>query len=218
LSTQISSLWSDTSDKDTFAHEKSLIKQGYEVVAGTDEAGRGPLAGPVVAACVVLPVGCNYARFKDSKTLSASARSALVVELSEIGALIGIGEVSAAEIDQYNIHQASLLAMKRSVGQMPCMPDALLVDGKFTIPLPLFQQTLIKGDSRSASISAASIVAKVTRDAIMDEYHMRFPHYNFKKNKGYPTAEHLQLIAEHGVCEIHRRSFRPVRQVIELSS
>lgn len=210
--------WPDAGDEDTFTHERSLIKLGYKVVAGTDEAGRGPLAGPVVAACVVLSPDCDYSRFRDSKTLTALARKNLAAELFDSEALIGVAEVSAAEIDQYNIHQASLLAMRRSVARLPGMPDALLVDGKFTIPLPIFQMSLIKGDSRSASIAAASIIAKVRRDTIMDEYHARFPQYNFIKNKGYPTAEHLRLIAEHGVCEIHRRSYKPVRQVIENAS
>lgn len=182
------------------------------MVAGTDEAGRGPLAGPVVAASVILPRDCNYRRFRDSKKLSAQARTELLSELKEIGALLGIGIVSASDIDRLNILRASLQAMKIAVEKLSVPPDFLLVDGKFPVPLSLHQQPLVKGDSRSASVAAASIVAKVTRDAIMDELHVRFPIYNFKKNKGYPTAEHRRIINEYGPCEMHRQSYKPVKE------
>jgi ribonuclease HII len=196
---------------DTFAIERSLLSQGYASVAGTDEAGRGPLAGPVVAACVILPPHCEYQQFQDSKKLSAKVRGDLADRLVALGAAIGVGIVSAAEIDRINILQASLLAMKKAVEELPCLPDFLLVDGKFTVPMAVAQQALVKGDSRSASISAASIVAKVTRDAIMEQYHLEYPQYNFAKHKGYPTAEHRRIIREIGPCPIHRQSFKPVR-------
>ena len=204
-------LWSASSSEDTFAIERSLLSQGYATVAGTDEAGRGPLAGPVVAACVILPPCCEYQQFQDSKKLSAKSRQELADRLVVIGAAIGVGIVSAAEIDRLNILQASLLAMKKAVENLPRLPDFLLVDGKFTVPMAVPQKAYVKGDSRSASISAASIVAKVTRDAIMEEYHSEYPQYNFAKHKGYPTAEHRRVIREIGPCPIHRQSFGPVR-------
>ncbi|MFH1020627.1 MAG: ribonuclease HII [Pseudomonadota bacterium] len=204
-------LWPASAAGDTFAIERSLINQGYANVAGTDEAGRGPLAGPVVAACVILPLHCEYQQFQDSKKLSAKARAELAHRLVVLEAQIGVGIVSAAEIDQLNILQASLLAMRKAVEKLPGLPDFLLVDGKFTVPMSVPQQALVKGDSRSASISAASIVAKVTRDAIMEQYHLEYPQYNFARHKGYPTAEHRQVIREIGPCPTHRQSFKPVR-------
>jgi len=204
-------LWPTFPVGDTFAIERSLLSQGYATVAGTDEAGRGPLAGPVVAACVILPLHCEYQQFKDSKKLSAKARRELAHHLVLIGAGIGVGIVSSAEIDRLNILQASLLAMRKAVEKLPTLPDFLLVDGKFTVPMAVPQKALVKGDSRSASISAASIVAKVTRDAIMKQYHLEYPQYNFARHKGYPTAEHRRVIREIGPCPIHRQSFKPVR-------
>ena len=197
--------------RDTFAIERSLLSQGYATVAGTDEAGRGPLAGPVVAACVILPPRCEYQQFQDSKTLSAKARRELADRLVAMGAEIGVGIVSAPEIDRLNILHASLLAMKKAVEELPVLPDFLLVDGKFTVPMAVAQKAYVKGDSRSASISAASIVAKVTRDAVMEQYHLEYPQYNFARHKGYPTAEHRRIIREIGPCPIHRQSFKPVR-------
>jgi len=206
------SLGPDFVESDTFAFERRLMAQGRKVVAGVDEAGRGPLAGPVVAACVVLPLACDFAIFRDSKQLSAIARARLRDELLRIGARVGIGIVPAAEIDRLNILQASLFAMKKAMEALPVTPDFLLVDGKFPVPVAVAQQPLVKGDSRSASISAASIVAKVTRDELMEEFHHRFPQYNFRKHKGYPTAEHRQAIRTHGPCPIHRRSFKGVAE------
>ena len=191
-------LWPASPAGDTFAIERSLISQGYATVAGTDEAGRGPLAGPVVAACVILPLHCEYHHFQDSKKLSAKARRELAHRLVVLEAGIGVGIVSAAEIDRLNILQASLLAMRKAVESLPGLPDFLLVDGRFTVPMSVPQKALVKGDSRSASISAASIVAKVTRDAIMEQYHLEYPQYNFARHKGYPTAEHRRVIREIG--------------------
>lgn len=202
----------DIPEADTFSFERELVKQGLKLIAGTDEAGRGPLAGPVVAACVVLPSDCEYHLFKDSKKLSPASRKKLYAELKKIAAHIGIGIISAAEIDKVNILQASLLAMKKALHELSVAPDYLLVDGKFAVPVSTPQKTLIKGESRSASIAAASIVAKVTRDAMMEEYHLKYPMYNFQQHKGYPTAEHRKCIQEHGPCEIHRRSFKGVSE------
>lgn len=203
-------LWPDP-QTDTFAFEKGLQRQGYEVVAGLDEVGRGPLAGPVVAACVVLPATCAYHRYVDSKIITPAARHCLARELQGIGAMIGIGVVGEDEIDRINILQASLAAMKKSIESLGRRPDFLLVDGKFPVPVPIPQQTLIRGESKSASIAAASIVAKVFRDALMEKYHQRFPVYNFRDNKGYATKEHRQAIKKHGPCAIHRLSFKGLR-------
>lgn len=199
-------------EKDSFSFERALYRQGFKVVAGTDEAGRGPLAGPVVAAAVVLPRRCNYLIYLDSKELAAGRRQELLAELHGIKALIGVGICEAPEIDRLNILQASLLAMKKALSALALAPDFLLVDGKFPVPARLPQQTLIKGEKRSASIAAASIVAKETRDRLMEEYHRSYPQYNFARHKGYPTAEHRRLLGEHGPCPIHRRTFRGVRE------
>jgi len=204
-------LWPDP-DIDTFSFERTLQQQGYNLIAGLDEVGRGPLAGPVVAACVVLPAGCDYQIFRDSKKLSSTARIRLFDELTGMDAAVGVGMTSGEEIDELNILQASLFAMRRTLTVLPERPDFLLVGGTFPVPVSLPQKTLIKGESKSASIAAASIVAKVTRDRLMEEYHLQYPQYNFKKNKGYPTAEHRRALRVHGPCAIHRRSFRGVRE------
>lgn len=201
---------------DNFSFERYLHKKGYLRVAGSDEAGRGPLAGPVVAACVVLPPECDPSLFVDSKILTHRKRLTLRNNLEEIGASTGLGIASEAEIDQINILQASLLAMKRAVKNITGpVPDFILVDGKFTIPLSTPQETLVKGESKSGSIAAASILAKVERDRIMTEYHIQFPTYNFKQNKGYPTKEHRQAIKKHGICPIHRKTFKGVREYVK---
>lgn len=207
-------LWPECAESDNYSIERSLTQQGYVRIAGTDEVGRGPLAGPVVASCVVLPADCDFHQYKDSKALTPGNREKLATELESNGALIGVGIVSAAEIDRINILQASLLAMKKAVEGLPGPPDFLLVDGKFPVPLPISQQALIKGESKSASIAAASIIAKVKRDGLMEQYHQQFPEYNFCKHKGYATAEHRRLIQTYGPCEIHRRSFKPIRDSI----
>lgn len=202
---------------DTFSHERLLHGQGYSGVAGLDEAGRGPLAGPVVAACVVLPRKCDFSPFIDSKKLSHKQRCSLADVLVRIGALTGVGIVSVATIDRINILQASLLAMKRAVDDLAwlhCLPDFLLIDGKFPIAMDIPQRTLIRGESQSASIAAASIVAKVTRDALMAELAALFPAYNFDRNKGYPTQEHRAAIERYGPASCHRLSFRGVKEFV----
>jgi ribonuclease HII len=206
------SLWKGFIETDSFCFERKLWALGRDLVAGLDEAGRGPLAGPVVAACVILPASCDFRRFKDSKILTAAARNELYAELQMIGAVIGIGIGSVDEIDRLNILHASLLAMKKAVAELDAAPDYLLVDGKFPVPVAIPQQTLIKGESRSASIAAASIVAKVTRDGLMEELHQQYPQYNFLFNKGYGTAEHRRVLQECGPCAQHRRHFKGVCQ------
>ena len=201
---------------DTLFYERQLQAQGFATVAGVDEAGRGPLAGPVVAGCVILPDHCSSSQFKDSKKLSAASREKLFSILHGIDAAIGVGIASPEEIDRINILQASLLAMRRAVqvciGQCTCSSVFLLIDGTFSIPMDLPQQPLVKGESKSASIAAASIIAKVTRDRLMIEYHEQYPEYNLAQHKGYPTKAHRMAIAEHGPSPIHRKTFKGVRE------
>ncbi len=207
----------DSDLNDTFSHERLLYGQGCCCVAGLDEVGRGPLAGPVVAACVVLPRQCDFSPFIDSKKLSHKQRCNLADVLVQIGALTGLGIVSVATIDRINILQASLLAMKRAVDDLASsssLPDFLLIDGKFPIAMDIPQQTLIRGESKSASIAAASIVAKVSRDALMAELASLFPAYNFGRNKGYPTREHREAIQRYGPTSCHRQSFRGVKEFV----
>jgi ribonuclease HII len=206
-------LWPDP-ESDTYSLERCLRQKGYQWVGGLDEVGRGPLAGPVVAACVVLEEKCDYSIFVDSKIIRAEKRSRLYNELQENGAQIGVGIVSETDIDRLNILQASLQAMKKAVLAMPLQPDFLLVDGNQPIPMTIPQQTLVKGESKSASIAAASIVAKVVRDELMEKYHLQYPEYNFQQNRGYPTLEHRQAIKTHGPCAIHRQSFKCVKEFI----
>jgi ribonuclease HII len=197
---------------DSFSFERRLLADGLSPVAGVDEAGRGPLAGPVVAGCVILASGCDHSVFVDSKKLSADKREQLFGLLQTSDALVGVGVVSAEEIDSLNILQASLEAMRRAVLDCGVQPAFLLVDGKFTIPMELPQQALVKGESRSSSIAAASIVAKVTRDRMMHEFDRLYPDYGFATNKGYPTMAHRAAIARYGPSPLHRRTFRGVRE------
>lgn len=207
--------YASVSQGDTFFFERQLLRQCATLVAGIDEAGRGPLAGPVVAACVILPPECDYQIFRDSKQLTARQRERLFALVYTSGALIGIGQSEPREIETVNILQATLLAMRRAVSACSAVnsgkgPDYLLVDGCFQVPLPLAQLTLIKGESKSASIAAASIVAKVTRDRLMAEAHVQYPQYGFVQHQGYPTKAHRQAIAQHGPSPLHRRTFRGV--------
>ncbi len=188
--------------------EEHLRQQGFRRIVGVDEAGRGPLAGPVVAAAVqILPVSFRT-EIRDSKVLSPRKREEAYEEILST-CLVGIGQASAAEIDELNILQATFLAMRRALEALPEQPDFCLIDGSQPIPrLPWPQKAVVKGDQLSLSIAAASIVAKVERDRIMDHYHELYPIYNFGKNKGYPTKEHRAAIQQAGPSPIHRRSFR----------
>lgn len=216
------SLLSDRYDpEDNFTFERLLSQRGFTRIAGTDEAGRGPLAGPVVAASVILPPDCTPALFCDSKQTTARQRGELKHHLEQIGSDIGIGIVSPLTIDKINILQASLLAMKESLADLSrsgSEPDFVLVDGNQKLLITTPQETLIKGDARSASIGAASIIAKITRDEIMKEYDRRYPGYNFAANKGYPTREHRQAIRNHGPCPVHRYSFKGVKEFVQESN
>ena len=202
------------STDDLWVHEKALIQQGHDIIAGIDEAGRGPLAGPVVSAAVVLPQGFDSQGVNDSKKLTARQRDRIFERIYREASAIGIGIVDALEIDRINILQASRLAMALAVENLRPRPDFLLIDGNFSIPYDLPQQSLVKGDSRSVSIAAASIVAKVSRDRLMLRYHDDYPQFGFDRHKGYPTPPHKAAIAAHGPCLIHRASFRGVREHI----
>jgi ribonuclease HII len=181
---------------------------GYRIIAGIDEAGRGPLAGPVVAAAVILPPGYEHPEITDSKKLSPRQRERLYGIIQRDAVSIGIGVVEAPVIDAVNILQATLAAMKDAVLELSPSPDYLLIDGLNRIDLAIQQETIIRGDSRSLSIASASIVAKVSRDRLMEMYHRQFPQYNFLRNKGYGTREHREAILKFGRSKIHRRSFR----------
>ena len=192
--------------------EKEIRAEGFKLVAGLDEAGRGPLAGPVVAAAVVLPARVRLPGVDDSKKLSAGQREETFSLLEKRASAIGIGIVEAEEIDRLNIHRASLRAMEKAVAALPWVPDFLLIDGLFTLNLPLPQKAIVKGDQKCLSVAAASIVAKVTRDRIMITHHREYPEYNFARHKGYGTKEHLQAIEKYGRCPLHRRTFRQTDQ------
>ena len=187
-------------------------RQGYAQVAGIDEAGRGPLAGPVVAAAVLLPPDLDLPGVNDSKKLSAATRERLFTEIMARAVAVGVGCSQAQEIDRINILQATLQAMEQAVRLLAPTPDYLLIDGISAVPINIPQKTLKQGDSRSVSIAAASIIAKVTRDRLMVEYDREFPGYGFAAHKGYGCESHMQAIARLGPCPIHRRTFRGVRE------
>lgn len=187
--------------------EKRAYCDGYRWVAGVDEAGRGPLAGPVVAAAVIFPVGYQNSKINDSKKLTARKRDELYKTIWNDAVAVGVGVAEADVIDRINILQASLQAMREAVLDLSKIPDFIFVDGLYTLNIDAPQKALVKGDALSISIAAASIIAKVSRDRIMEMYHRQFPRYNFQKNKGYGTAEHRRILKEIGMCKIHRRSF-----------
>ena len=193
-------------------HLFKLAELGCTYAVGVDEAGRGPLAGPVVAAAVYLPLDVEIAGLRDSKTMTAKARERCFAEIMAAG-FVGIGSASAAEIDRINVLQASLLAMRRAVEELPLVPDICLIDGNQEIPqLPYSQLALVKGDARCALIAAASVIAKVTRDRSMLMWHEKYPAYGFDRHKGYPTKDHKAALRQWGPCPIHRRSFAGVIQ------
>ena len=187
--------------------EKGLREKGYRLVAGIDEAGRGPLAGPVVAAAVILPDGFYTAGVNDSKKLSSQRREALYRSIIEEAVGYGVGMVDSSEIDRINILRATYKAAGMALENLSPKPDCLLLDA---IKLPgcaIYQESVIKGDSKCLSVAAASIIAKVTRDRYMDTIHRRYPMYNFLQNKGYGSSEHMEAILEYGPCPYHRRTF-----------
>ncbi|TDI32798.1 MAG: ribonuclease HII [Acidobacteria bacterium] len=188
-------------------HEKPLWRRGLTRIAGIDEAGMGPLAGPVIAAAVILPPGSILPGLDDSKVLTRRQREAMFVQLQGLALGIGVGRAEPAEVDRLNIYQAGLLAMTRAVAALPQAPDYLLLDARSLPDLAIPQESLIGGDRRSASIAAASVVAKVTRDGLMAQYEKDYPGYGFKRHKGYPTADHRRALLRLGPTPIHRRTF-----------
>jgi ribonuclease HII len=194
--------------------ERLLRDQGLQVIAGVDEVGRGCLAGPVVAAAVVFPDGVSLGGVRDSKTLSPHQRSSLDREIRRQALAVFVAQVSPVEIDRVNILQASLRAMAEAVDGLAVRPQALLIDGNQPIPHVLPQKTVVGGDGRSLSIAAASIVAKVFRDRLMERLHDQYPLYNFARHKGYATAEHRNALRRYGCCAIHRKTFKGVREVL----
>ena len=199
------------------AHEDEAERCGYRLVAGLDEAGRAPLAGPVVAAAVVLPRGFAHAEINDSKQLTPALRDRLYGEIYAAAITVGIGIVDAVEIDRINILRASLRAMAIAAENLRPPPDYLLIDGPYPAPVELPQKPIIDGDCLSISIAAASIVAKVTRDRLMNGYDMYYPVFGFARHKGYPTKCHREAIRSFGCCPIHRRTFRSVREHLPAS-
>jgi ribonuclease HII len=185
------------------------------LICGVDEAGRGPLAGPVYAAAVILDDKHPIAGLADSKKLSEKKRDALAIEIRKHAAAWAIATASAAEIDEINILRASLLAMKRAVEALTLRPHEVLVDGLYCPDTGLPSRAIVKGDSSVAAISAASILAKTARDSAMLQLHEVYPQYGFAEHKGYPTASHLAALKLHGVSAEHRRSFRPVRELLQ---
>jgi len=196
----------------TLHFERQAQARGFRAVAGIDEAGRGPLAGPVVAAAVILPACFDLPGLTDSKQLSARARERLYPLIRAQALAVGIGVARAEEVDRVNILQATLHSMQRAVGRLGMPADFLLIDGNVPVPIAIPQQTLVKGDSRSLSIAAASVIAKVVRDRIMVNYERLFPGYGFAGHKGYGSAAHLQAIARLGPSPCHRRTFGGVRE------
>ena len=196
------------------AYEKELYAQGIDLIAGVDEVGRGPLAGPVVAAAVILPKACKIPGLNDSKKIPKSKHKEIYEAVLQNAIAIGIGVKDNHVIDQVNIYEATKLAMMEAIGQLEPQPQHLLIDAmKLDLPIP--QTSIIKGDANSLSIAAASIVAKVTRDQMMEEFDKEYPGYDFAQNAGYGTAKHLAGLDKLGVTPIHRRSFEPVKSMCE---
>ena len=208
----------DETVQSSWFYEEMAVNEGFVRIAGVDEAGRGPLAGPVVAAAVILPGDFPVAGVTDSKQLTSRKRGERYEDIYRWAFAIGIGIVDPVEIDRINILQAAMTAMAIAVENLQPVPDLILVDGNMPIPPRRFshqpsglqQKTIVGGDSKSISIAAASIVAKVTRDNLMTGYHLDYPEFNFPGHKGYATKAHLEAIERFGCCPIHRRSFRGV--------
>ena len=196
------------------AYEKECYARGIELIAGVDEVGRGPLAGPVVAAAVILPKGCKISGLNDSKKIPKSKHKEIYEAVLEHAIAIGIGVKDNQVIDQVNIYEATKLAMIEAIGQLDPQPQHLLIDA-MKLDLPISQTSIIKGDANSLSIAAASIVAKVTRDQMMEEFDKEYPGYDFAQNAGYGTANHLDGLHQLGATPIHRRSFEPVKSMCE---
>jgi ribonuclease HII len=200
-----------------FSYERKLWDDGVSFIAGIDEAGRGPLAGPVVAAAVIIPKEIDFPLVNDSKKLTDKQRRKLRTEIMSVDKILfSIIEISVAEIEKINILRATHSAMKKAVLKLNCA-DFALIDGLPVPDFPIPSQAIVKGDSKSASIAAASILAKVYRDELMEKYAVKYPQYGFEKHKGYGTKGHMEALKKYGPCPIHRKTFAPVRKLLEKS-
>lgn len=200
--------------RDNYYFERKLREQGITLVAGVDEVGRGPLVGPVVAACVILPEEFSLEGLTDSKKLSEKKREYFYDEIMRQAVSVGVGIISEKKIDEVNIYEATKLAMKEAISKCNIQPEHILIDA-MPLSLDIPTTSIIKGDFKSITISAASVIAKVTRDRMLDELDKKYPMYDFKDNKGYPTKKHLEAIEEYGIISEHRRSYGPVRDYLE---
>lgn len=202
--------------KDNYYFERKLREEGIKFIAGVDEVGRGPLVGPVVAACVVLPEHFNLDGLTDSKKLSEKRREYFYDEIMRQALGVGVGIISEKVIDEVNIYEATKMAMKEAINNCSCKVEHVLIDAmRLDIDIPT--TSIIKGDLKSITISAASVIAKVTRDRMLDELDLKYPMYDFKNNKGYPTKKHLEAIKKYGIIDEHRRSYGPVSEYLELT-
>lgn len=198
-------------------YENELYDKGYKLICGIDEVGRGPLLGPVVTSAVILPVGYYNPEIKDSKKLSEKKREKLFDIITKDAVSIGIGIVDEKKIDEINIYEATKVAMKMAIDNLSIKPDYVLIDAmKLDIDIP--SNSIIKGDAKSESIAAASIIAKVTRDRMIDEIDKEYPMYDLKNNKGYGTKKHLEALKEYGPCKYHRYSYSPVSDSLKLKN
>lgn len=197
-----------------YHYEYACQEQGMEYIAGVDEAGRGPLAGPVVVAAVILPLGLFLPRLNDSKKLSPKVRDALYDQIRDQAIAVGTAIIDEKTIDRINIYQATINGMYDAVFSLQPQPQKVLIDAVHLDRLPMPSLSIIKGDAKSASIAAASIIAKVTRDRLMDAYDKEYPVYGFARHKGYGTAEHVAAIRRYGPCPLHRQSFEPIRSLL----
>ena len=202
--------------KDNYYFERKLREKGINFIAGVDEVGRGPLVGPVVAACVVLPKNFNLEGLTDSKKLSEKKREYFYDEIMRQALGVGVGIISEKKIDEVNIYEATKMAMMEAINNCSCKVEHVLIDAmRLDIDIP--STSIIKGDLKSITISAASVIAKVTRDRMLDELDLKYPMYDFKNNKGYPTKKHLEAIKKYGILDEHRRSYGPVSEYLELT-
>ena len=204
----------DLKNIDPYKYENELKNKGIKLIAGVDEVGRGPLVGPVVTACVILPEDFNLEGLTDSKKLTEKKRDFYYDEIMKQAVSIGVGIVSNEEIDKINIYEATKVAMKQAIDNCNIKPEHVLIDAmKLDLDIP--STSIIKGDLLSISISAASVIAKVTRDRMMYELDEKYPMYDFKSNKGYPTKKHMEAIKEYGIIPEHRKSYGPVKEYLE---
>ena len=200
--------------EDLYEYERNLIKQGIKLIAGVDEVGRGPLVGPVVTAAVILPVNYKLEGLTDSKKLTPKKRDKFFDIIMQDAISVSIGMKDNKVIDEVNIYEATKLAMMDAINGLSVKPEHVLIDA-MPLDLEIPHTSIIKGDAKSLSIAAASVIAKVTRDRMMDELDKKYPMYNYKKNKGYPTKEHIEAINKYGIIDGYRKTYGPVKEVIE---